>query len=168
MIKKLKIRFVKFERALVMQILEQAGAFNDSEHVKFKTFPLIDSDYVCLHGSNKDSGFGLSTKYFNSNDERDTYLKKVTKWISEEQFTVKTELEVGEICEVSNNGEYWGYELEILAILPKQHPYRYITENVRDRTSYSGWKYARPITRRAQLAIDGDIYTWEMNIKDEE
>lgn len=168
MIKKLKIRFVKFEQALAMQILEQKGAFNDSEHIKFRTFPLIELDYVCLRGSDKDFRFGLSTKYFNSNDERDEYLEKVTKWISKEQFTVKTELEVGEICEVSNNGECWGYELEILAILPKQHPYRYITKNVRDCTSYSGWKYARPITRRAQLAIDGDIYTWEMKVKDEE
>lgn len=167
MIKKLKIRFVKFEKALAMQILEQAGAFNDSEHVKFKTFPLIDSDYVCLRGCAKEVNFAIAAERFNSNDERDEYLEKVTKWISKEQFTVKTELEVGEICEVSNNGEYWGYELEILAILPKQHPYRYITKNVRDRTSYSGWKYARPITRRAQLAIDGDIYTWEMEVADE-
>lgn len=71
MIKKLKIRFVKFEKALAMQILEQAGAFNDSEHVKFKTFPLIDSDYVCLRGCAKEVNFAIAVERFNSNDERD-------------------------------------------------------------------------------------------------
>lgn len=33
MSKKLKIKFVKFEKAIAMQILEQEGNFRDSEHV---------------------------------------------------------------------------------------------------------------------------------------
>ena len=34
MAKKLKIRFVKFEKALAMQILEQEGEFKSSTHVR--------------------------------------------------------------------------------------------------------------------------------------
>lgn len=166
MIKKLKIRFVKFEQALAMQILEQKGAFNDSQHVKIKTFPFIDSEYVCLRGCAKEANLGIAVERFNSNDERDEYFEKITKWILEEQFTAKDEVKVGEICDVSNVEGRREDELEILAILPEQYPYRYITKHADYDTFYSGWKYAQPITHRTQIAIDGDIYTWTMEAKD--
>lgn len=46
MTKKLKIRFVKFRRALVMQILEQEGLFKATEHVRALGFPAISSGCI--------------------------------------------------------------------------------------------------------------------------
>ena len=46
--KKLKIRFVKCEKALVMQILEQTGEFIDTEHVERADRPVLFRDRILL------------------------------------------------------------------------------------------------------------------------
>ena len=51
MTKKLKIRFVKFERALAMQILEQVGEFKNTEHVKTAVAPNLSVNSVFLRGN---------------------------------------------------------------------------------------------------------------------
>lgn len=109
MTKKLKIRFVKFERALAMQILEQEGIFMTIEHVRVRAYPSLDENCVFLRSWEKEYDFSVRTIRFNGNAERDEYLNKVIKWISEEQFA-------------NGAGE------------PK---------------------------------IDGDVYTWEMEVSDE-
>lgn len=108
MIKKLKIRFVKFNYALVMQVLEMSDNFSDSEHVKCyrnTTFCYNASGYTGEIYIQKDNL--VSERYFGKNNQRDEYLEKVIKWISEEQFPITGKLEIGKECEVSDTKEDW-------------------------------------------------------------
>lgn len=86
MTKKLVIRFVKFERALAMQILEQEGYFDTMKHVRVRAYPAVDETCVFLRGCEKEYDYSIKTILFNDNAERDEYLNNVIKWISEEQF----------------------------------------------------------------------------------
>lgn len=95
MIKKLKIRFVKFECAFAMQILEQKGLFKATEHVQALGFPAISSGCIFLRGVDSSSHNTISTSSnFPDNAERDKYLNNVVKWISEEQFATGGKLEI--------------------------------------------------------------------------
>lgn len=86
MTKKLKIRFVKFERALATQILEQVGTFKDTEHVQSVVCPELGSKCIYLRGKNSTYDTTIGLIRFSDNAERDKYFNKVIKWISEEQF----------------------------------------------------------------------------------
>ena len=86
MTKKLKIRFVKFERALAMQILEQEGKFDTIKHVRVRAYPQMEENCVFLRSWEREYDFSVRTIRFNGNAERDEYLNNVVKWISEEQF----------------------------------------------------------------------------------
>ncbi len=164
--KKLVIRFVKFEYTLVMQILGQKGTFNDSEHVKLRTFPLLELDSVYLRGCENELDFAVSAKHFDSNIERDKCLERVITWISEEQFATDGKLEIGKMCEVSSNGRSWG-KSELLAVLPEKYKRRYIVSSFICADAANDWEYARPIVSCVQPKIDGDIYTWEREVENE-
>lgn len=96
MTKKLKIRFVKFERALAMQVLEMNGKFSDSpvdsngngSHTQIGA-PCLSDDSVWLCPIQV-----VKTRLFESNTARDEYLNNVIKWISEEQFATGGKLEI--------------------------------------------------------------------------
>ena len=77
MTKKLKIRFVKFERALAMQVLEQEGYFDTTKHVRVRAYPAVDETCVFLRGREKEYDYSVKTIRFNDNDERDKYLNNV-------------------------------------------------------------------------------------------
>ena len=160
MAKKLKIRFVKFEKVLAMQILEQEGEFKASTHVRLSySEPWIESKYIYLIGKHVEFDKHVSTMRFNNNEERDAYLKKVVHWISEEQFAMRSgKLKIGEMCEVSDDGVSW-HKYRLLAILPDRYEMRFIIEN--GTLSWCTCTYARPIVKRTEPKIDGDIYTWE-------
>lgn len=89
MTKKLKIRFVKFEKALVGQQLSVSGRkfFAQSESVLFLS-SRFDFAECAVWISLSPARFttGIATKYFDTNEKRDEYLNKVIKWISIEQF----------------------------------------------------------------------------------
>lgn len=161
MTKKLKIRFTKFEKALAMQILEQEGSFCDSEHVD-TGFPELCCDRIYLCNEDLPDNLRVFVRYFDTNAGRDEYLKNVIRWISEEQFGKNNEgmLKSGELCEVRDS-EYDEWEERILiAILPERFLNRYIVETDRGN-SWTYFAYGRPIGRRIEPKIDGDIYTWE-------
>ena len=164
MTKKLKIRFVKFERALAMQILEQEGIFMTIEHVRVRAYPSLDENCVFLRSWEKEYDFSVRTIRFNGNAERDEYLNKVIKWISEEQFSGSGKLEIGKECEFSDDGKDWFFD-EYAGKCEKQlgEP-RFLSagSNILYR-----FKYARPIGGCVQPKIDGDVYTWEMEVSDE-
>ena len=165
MTKKLKIRFVKFERALAMQILEQDGIFKATKHVQSISSPGINYCYICLRGNDLSSHNIISTlSNFSDNAERDEYLEKVIKWISEEQFSTKGKLKIGKECEFSDNGVEW-YSGHFGGKCAKElgEP-RFLAagSNILVR-----FKNARPIGGCVQPKIDGDVYTWEMEAKDE-
>ena len=87
MTKKLVIRFVKLERALVAQQLEikEIHHFVENVHTQFSPFYIeLRRDGVCINV--KENDICIKHRIFSDNGERDKYLKNVVKWISEEQF----------------------------------------------------------------------------------
>lgn len=167
MTKKLKIRFVKFERALAAQQLEiQWGTapFESFEHTMFEAFH-IDFAYDAVWLGRHPNG-NVAVRIFDSNAERDKYLEKVIKWISEEQFAEDGKLEVGKLCDVSDDNKDWRRRT-LLAVLPKPYFSKYIASEKYSDFKWLSWKYARPIGSCVQPKIDGDVYTWEMEVSDE-
>lgn len=165
MTKKLKIRFVKFERALAMQILEQEGKFKRREHIMIGYAPAFEGNYIYLRGGDSEYDNSLSCKDFFSNAERDEYLNNVIKWISEEQFAENGRLEVGKLCDVSDDNKDWQKRI-LLAVLPESYFSKYIASEEYSDFKWCSWKYARPIGSCVQPKIDGDIYTWEMEVSE--
>lgn len=163
MTKKLKIRFVKCEKALVMQVLDQEGEFADSEHVKIDGAPRLYLGEVFLRGKYTNNNLTPDFCSFGSNTERDKYLNNVVKWITDEQFTgyAGAPQEVGELCTVSDNGKHWR-TARVISILPNKYKGRYIYE---DEGVHEGWAcatHALSILERVEPKTEGDVYTWEM------
>lgn len=165
MTKKLKIKFVKFNYALAMQVLEMSDNFSDSEHVKCyrnTTFCYNASGYTGEIYIQKDNL--VSERYFGKNNQRDEYLERVVKWISEEQFSGSGKLEIGKECEFSDNGVDW-YSGHFGGKCAKElgEP-RFLAagSNILVR-----FKNARPIGGCVRPKINGDVYTWEMEVADE-
>ena len=168
--KKLKIRFVKFEKALAMQILEQEGLPKNKEvgNVWIKACPHLTRDRVFIRGSEKSKDFTLGLQEFESNKKRDDYLKRIRDKIMTELFmSAPEEPKVGEMVEVRSEArdewEYYNYKL--IAILPENCASRFITEYPCPM-GWMGWNYARPIVKYIEPKIerlsDNDIiYTWE-------
>ena len=165
MIDKLVIRFIKLERALVAQQLEIKASNNidnkyEDNHVLFHQNGIdFADDAVWISKSNSPR---VAVRMFDSNDERDEYLEKVVKWISEELFTIEGKLEVGKMCEVASDGKnrYWNTR-ELLAVLPESYYDRYITNAADSKTKWSAWTYARPINSCVQPERDCGVFTWE-------
>lgn len=161
--KLLKIRFVKFNYAIVVQVLERTGEFENSEHVKVgRTFFI--RDVLCEEdsiGIAKDNFVGL--KFFGKNIQRDEYLDKVIKWISEEQFADGRKLEIGKKCEFSDNAIEW-FRGTFGGKSAKQlgEP-RFLAAGSDVLARY---KYVRPIADCVCPKIDGDVYTWEMEVSE--
>lgn len=160
MTKKLKIRFVKFEKVLAMQILEQEGVFKSREHIRTGYAPSFEGIYTYLRGEDSECDNQISSKVFFSNAKRDEYLNKVIKWISEEQFATGDQLVAGTTCEVSDDEKDW-VERKLIAILPEKFEYRYIAQAEDEGTRWYSWLFARSVSC-VQPKIDGDVYTWEM------
>lgn len=173
--KLLKIRFAKFEKALAMQILEQEGRFVWGNHIRTSRIPEMSRiGLIYLRGEDSKSDLKLDSLHFSSNAERDEYLEKVVKWISDEQFSNNSdELKAGEMCEVSVDGKNWNWgEKRLVAVLPENFRDRYIVwsemgKDLNGKDLWCRWAYARPIASCVQPKIDGDIYTWEMEVADE-
>lgn len=157
--KLLQIQFTKFYHCLVGQVWNQEGTFRTSEHVKASNayFQLCDNHIVLPIASQKI----YPDFIFHETDEKvDIYLEKIIKWISEEQFGAgSSKLKVGEMCEVSDDGVSW-HKYRLLAILPDRYKMRFIIEN--GTLSWCSCTYARPIVKRREPKIDGDIYTWKI------
>ena len=164
MIKKLKIRFVKFERYLVAQQLEMTGKehFTPSEHVALLASGIDFADAAIW--LSRSCNFNIGIRCFNHNDERDEYLDKVVKWISEEQFATVGKLEIGKECEVSDNSEDW-VERRLIAVLPENYSNKYIAQTCDDKNKWTYWNYARSIDF-IQPQIDGDVYTWSLEVSE--
>ena len=165
--KKLKIQFWKAEQALAMQILEQEGLPERKVNgfIKIITMPCVCSDELCLRGYDTEEDFFVDVIYFSSNTARDTYLQKAIKAITDELFTGKGELKVGEMCEVKDDGDEQWKKRKLVAILSEQYKSRFIAEWEDCPTKHSSWDCARPIAKRTVPTIEecGNVvtYTWE-------
>lgn len=84
--KKLKIQFWKADKALCMQILEQEGLPERKVNgfIKVISMPCMSKDELCLRGYDTEEDIFVDVIYFSSNTERDAYLKKAVKAITEE------------------------------------------------------------------------------------
>ena len=99
-----------------------------------------------------------AVRYFDSNAERDEYLQKVLGWTTDELFGGAGKLEVGKMCEVSDDGKTWIkriYAGELAPVLGKG----FLVQHCLFDFEFFSAKYVRPIS--AQPTIDGEIYTWE-------
>ena len=166
MSKKLKIQFWKAEKALAMQILEQDGLpkHKYKGFVKTEHSPALSSEEIWIRGSEVVYDFYIDSVYFKSDAERDAYLQKIVNAITDEMFTGKGELKIGEMCEV-RDAEFDIWEKrKLLAILPEQYNRRFIAETEGRPDEYSSWDCARPIGR-TEPKIEGCgqlvTYTWE-------
>lgn len=164
MTKNLKIRFVKFEIALVMQVLEMRGEFSDSEHVKIGNtrFCCNSCSIDFIFYMQKDNLVGVG--YFGKNEQRDEYLNNVIKWISEEQFPTRGKLEIGKECEVSDDGEGWVRRIFAGKTAKQFGEPRTIALGFENSLILRRWKYVRPIDSFVQPKIEGDVYTWKMEV----
>lgn len=109
--KKLKIKFVKFEKALAAQILEQENLpfQKDYGNVRIIDSPVFYEDIFWLRGEIKEDDLNITSKLFESNKERDAFLKKTIDSISNELFSNDNpdNINIGDLCWCSNNGEQW-------------------------------------------------------------
>ena len=167
MTKLLKIRFVKFERALAMQILEQEGNFYTIKHVRVRAYPQMDENCVFLRSWEREYDFSVRTIRFNDNAERDKYFNNVIKWISTEQFATGGKLEIGKECEVSDNGEDWFVRFFVGKSAKQLGVPRYLAYWYDNLDYLVRYRYVRPLASFVRPKIDGDVYTWEMEARDE-
>lgn len=165
MSKKLKIQFWKAEKNLAMQILEQEGLPKEKGDgfVKIIDSPaLVFETGVWLRGYHHCADFKSASVPFNTNSKRDAYLENIVNAITEELFSGESELKVGEMCEVSDDGVSWR-KYRLLAILPDRYEMRFIVEN--GTLSWCTCTYARPIVKRIEPTIEecGQLITctWE-------
>lgn len=166
--KKLRIQFWKAERALTMQILEQEGLPEEKEDgfVRIDDSPrLIPEMGVWLRGYLNYKNLKLIPIYFVTNAEREDFLKKVVNAITDELFTGKGELKVGEMCEVWHPADLEWQERKLLAILPENYEERFIVANLYYPNRYVPFSDARPLAKRIEPTIEecGQLvtYTWE-------
>lgn len=163
MSKKLKIQFWKAERALAMQILAQEGLpkRKDEGDVRIWNYSALFRQALVLYGK-EEFDLNISHIEFNTNVERDEYLRKAVNAITDELFTGESELKIGEMCEVSDDGVSW-HKYRLLAILPDRYEMRFIIEN--GTLSWCTCTYARPIVKRIEPTVEecGSVvtYTWE-------
>lgn len=166
MSKRLKIQFWKAEKALAMQILEQEGLPKEKRDGKVYILnePDLWADDIFLRGYDKDDFSKIAWITFNTEYDRNAYLHWAVNAITDELFTGKGELKIGEMCEVSDYKEHWTRR-KLVAILPKKYAMRFIAEWNNFPTEHRSWRYARPIVKRTEPKVEecGQLvtYTWE-------
>lgn len=162
--KLLKIRLVKLERALVAQQLEMAGKelFTPSEHVVLSGFGIDFTDDAVWLSRLYDLNIGA--RLFHHNDERDRYLNKVVKWISEEQFATGGKLEVGKKCEASDDNEDWVRRIFAGEADEQFGEPRFLALGLESTLMLRRWRYVRPLASSVRPKIDGDVYTWKTEV----
>ena len=162
--KRLVLRVIKLEKALVIQILAQEGIKAVEEgHVWISHKPELFDDIIFLRGSNTKEDFFPMPRAFTSNKARDKYLVYVINTITNELFTVNSgELKYDEPCLV-RNAKYGDWiKLTFVAKIPVEveDGKNYVVVDSRNNLLLT-FKYAKPITKRVMPVIDGDVYTWE-------
>jgi hypothetical protein len=155
--KKLKLRIAKFDRMLVVEQLELDGEFKETAHVKvcgdLKLFAASIDLQECIYN---ESSYCLR---FIDNAERDEYAANLIEWITEEQFGGDRKLEIGKMCEISDNGSNWTMRIYAGELAPELGKGFLVRHTLFDFEFFSV-KYARPLS--AHPTIDGDVYTWEV------
>lgn len=95
--KKLKLRIAKFDRALVVEQLKLEGDFLNTQHIWFRADDVIFQCWVEFVDDFDEKARKNFGKIFNTNEERDVYIKKVVSLITEEVFVGVEPIIEGEI-----------------------------------------------------------------------
>ena len=165
MTKKLVIRFVKLEKALAAQQLEIKGQFEASKHIILTKYGVdFSREAVYISPTKTKEMHAIGREYFKTNNERDEFLGEVIKWISEEQFSGSDKLEIGKECEFSDNAIKWFRGVFGGKSAKQLGEPRFLAAGSGILVRF---KYVRPIDSCIQPKIDGDVYTWEMEVGDE-
>ena len=156
--KKLKLRIAKFNKRLVVEQLELEGEFKETAHVRVFGSLFMRKAGIDLKEDGCEGSFNFA--YFEKNEKRDEYAQKLVNWITEEQFGGSGKLEVGKMCEVSDDWEEWTQRI-YAGKSAKQlgEEKRFLAVNALNDNMLRRWRYAKPIND--SLNVDGEIYTWE-------
>jgi hypothetical protein len=169
MSKKLKIQFWRAEKALAMQILEQEGLPQQKANgeVRILGAPQLCDDRIFLRGTAKWNDLKIAHTHieFNTQYDLNAYLHWAVNAITDELFTGKGELKIGEMCELRDYKDEQWQKRKLIAILPARYKGRFIAEWGDNPSKHSHWNYARPITKRTEPTIEecgnAVTYTWE-------
>lgn len=161
--KRLVLRVIKLEKALVIQILRQERIKPvEGGHVWISHVPELCGDVIFLRGSNTKKDFRPMVQAFASNKARDKYLDYVINTITNELFTRNSgELKYGEPCLVRDKKDEDWIKLTFVAKSPVSVADGKNYVAVGRCNSLFTFKYAKPLTKRIMPVIDGDAYTWE-------
>ena len=165
--KKLKIKFWKAEKALVMQILEQEGLpeYKVGGFVRIVDIPAMYKDNIYLRGKYCGNS-SMGCFFAETNQDRDEYLDKITQAITDELFTNgRGGLWVEEKCEFSDDKKDWVVGFYFGSILGRNAETEFLSSEDMKSSFYTGWKYARPLAKctKPKIETNGEIitYTWE-------
>lgn len=162
--KRLVLRVIKLEKALVIQILAQEGIKAVEEgHVCISYKPELCADNIFLRGLNTKADFLPMARAFTSNEARDKYFDYVINTITNALFTENSgELKYGEPCLVRNAEDGDWINLTFIAKSPVavEDGKNYVVVDSRNNILLT-FKYAKPLTKKVMPVIDGDVYTWE-------
>ena len=171
--KKLKIRFVKFEKSLVMQVLEISGGIKSIENDKVESIlssELRDCGLRCSQIRNDDEySILIPGILFESNEERDKYIDKVIHSISEELFSEDdSDIKIGDTCKIGYVSEDFTsqtYIGKVIEILPEKYENRYIIESESHEDGWVSGNFIRKVGRTISFTFEGTpadgVYTWE-------
>ena len=166
--KKLKIKFWKAEKALAMQILEQEGLPKQKYNgvIRISGGITFVNETLYLRGIEEIFDFDIDSKSFESNQDRDAYLNKITQAITDEMFTNRqVGFKVGDVCEFSDDKKEWVKDFYSGSILNRNAETEFLSSEDMKSSFYVGWKYARPLAKRIEPKVEenGEIitYTWE-------
>lgn len=146
-----------------MQVLEQEGEFEPSEHVDIALSPGLGHDRIYLRGSREDRNLEPNIMTFDTDVQRDVYTDKVINWITTEQFKLEPkELQIGEMCETKSPDSNTWEQHRLLTILPKKCFNKYIT-TYNNSQSWKAWDQARPLTKYIKPKVHNNVYVWRMS-----
>lgn len=170
--KKLRIRIVKFEKSLAMQVLEISGGLKSIENDKVESIlssELRDCGLRCSQIRSEDEySILIPGILFESNEERDKYLDRVIHSISEELFSEDdSDIKIGDTCEIGYISDFipHTYVGKVIEILPEQYKMRYIIESESHDKGWASGNFIRKIGQTFTFTFEGTpedgVYTWE-------
>lgn len=166
--KKLKLRIIKLNKSVVVERLEIEGPFISTDHIKYnatmtaKCGLYLGKLSISLNADFYDRSW--DDIHFQNDNDRDTYVKKLIAWISNEQFRDRIDVAVGDKCLISNDRDNWveGEFAGSCTDSPITCVSLYYTRDPEDKSKLLTWKYVKALDS-VKPCINGDIYTWEIN-----
>lgn len=177
--KHLKLRVTKFDKIIVVEVLESQG-LTSTTHVLIDVEGGLAADsvripsLVCKTVAPTERGIEehamppAAIKIFSTNLERDAYERKMANWISSECFGVHRELKVGEPCMCFNSIAQDEPKVlgRLIAKLPDGFTPKYIVDLPGIATEAPNWKafyYVEPYASADCFFTNNEnshIYEW--------